>query len=325
MAVFAFLAFSALGTLAVLWANRLFRTYRRPFLQPYTLHLAFWNALALVQITQYILGKVFFAGGAAESLALALWPLFIVLTGLSLYFLMVATADLRRRTTSRALRITYLSLWGAVVVIQAILLSRSSSGAPESILRTSAIVTALLKTGTVLGCMAWLVLPSRDDDPSERRFRRHFAGAYLAGYALFQLSARGNIPVYALPFGDYVIALIQFGFHFPPLMILSRYLGRQAVSRPPDIAGADLAVGLEPLGVSPREAEIAGLVLRGYSNREIEKRLFISVETVKKHVSNIYRKLGVKNRVQLSNFVQNRCGVRPEDVPAPLVYPKRNI
>ena len=55
--------------------------------------------------------------------------------------------------------------------------------------------------------------------------------------------------------------------------------------------------------------------MRGYSNSEIEKRLYISLETVKKHVSNIYRKLGVKNRVQLSNLVQNRCRVLPEDVP----------
>jgi DNA-binding NarL/FixJ family response regulator len=55
--------------------------------------------------------------------------------------------------------------------------------------------------------------------------------------------------------------------------------------------------------------------MRGYSNHEIEKRLFISLETVKKHVSNIYRKLDVKNRVQLSNLVQNRLRALPEDVP----------
>ena len=78
---------------------------------------------------------------------------------------------------------------------------------------------------------------------------------------------------------------------------------------------ADLDKRLAPLGLSPREAEIVDLVMRGYSNHEIEKLLFISLETVKKHVSNIYRKLDVKNRVQLSNLVQNRLRALPEDVP----------
>jgi hypothetical protein len=41
-------------------------------------------------------------------------------------------------------------------------------------------------------------------------------------------------------------------------------------------------------------------------------RLFISVETVKKHSYNIYRKLGVGNRVQLNYFVQNRPRPAPE-------------
>jgi DNA-binding CsgD family transcriptional regulator len=48
------------------------------------------------------------------------------------------------------------------------------------------------------------------------------------------------------------------------------------------------------------------LILFGIGDRETAKKLFISVETVKKHVSNIYRKLGVQNHVQLSNFVPNR-------------------
>ena len=43
------------------------------------------------------------------------------------------------------------------------------------------------------------------------------------------------------------------------------------------------------------------------ANKEIADRLFISTETVKKHIYNVYRKLGVQNRVQLTYFVQNRA------------------
>jgi DNA-binding CsgD family transcriptional regulator len=51
--------------------------------------------------------------------------------------------------------------------------------------------------------------------------------------------------------------------------------------------------------LSPRETEILGLILGGKNNRDIEELLFISYHTVKNHVYNLYRKLGVKTRFEL--------------------------
>jgi LuxR family maltose regulon positive regulatory protein len=42
--------------------------------------------------------------------------------------------------------------------------------------------------------------------------------------------------------------------------------------------------------------EVLGLIAAGLSNREIAQELVISLATVKWHSSNIYSKLGVKNR-----------------------------
>ena len=53
---------------------------------------------------------------------------------------------------------------------------------------------------------------------------------------------------------------------------------------------------IEPL--SQREIELLRLIAEGLSNQEIARRLFISLPTVKWHTSNIYGKLGVKNRTQ---------------------------
>jgi len=316
-AVLAFFGLSALATVSVLWALRLFRSYRQAFLQPYVLHLAFWDAQALIQITIFILGSVFMGTGAPESLRPLLWPLFILLLAPSMYFLTMMTASLRGRTPALAFRLAYLALWAVLTATAALGFDRSAGPRPDGLSGIPSLLMPLLKTGTVLACMAWLAWPAgRLDDPLERRFRRLFAGLYLAGYALFQLSAVGSIPLNRLG-GDYLIAVFQIGFQIPPLWVLSRFLKRQTVSRPPAEAWVGLDRRLAPLGLSPREAEIVDLVMRGYSNREIEKRLFISLETVKKHVSNVYRKLGVKNRVQLSNLVQNRCRVPPEDVPPP--------
>lgn len=50
--------------------------------------------------------------------------------------------------------------------------------------------------------------------------------------------------------------------------------------------------------LSERELEIAQLLCRGKNNNDIAAQLFLSPNTVKVHTSNLYRKLGVKNRVQ---------------------------
>ena len=53
---------------------------------------------------------------------------------------------------------------------------------------------------------------------------------------------------------------------------------------------------IEPL--SKRELEILSLMAQGLSNQEIAQQIFISTQTVKVHIRNIYGKLGVSNRLQ---------------------------
>jgi LuxR family maltose regulon positive regulatory protein len=65
--------------------------------------------------------------------------------------------------------------------------------------------------------------------------------------------------------------------------------------------GAQLLV--EPL--SGRELEVLRLIAKGYSNREIAETLVITLNTVKKHTSNIYGKLGVSKRTQAVARAQN--------------------
>ncbi len=58
------------------------------------------------------------------------------------------------------------------------------------------------------------------------------------------------------------------------------------------------AAKLEHLGISQREYEVLELMAAGLSNQEIADRLFISLNTVKTHSSNLYAKLDVKRRTQ---------------------------
>jgi DNA-binding NarL/FixJ family response regulator len=71
------------------------------------------------------------------------------------------------------------------------------------------------------------------------------------------------------------------------------FLGRQrdAAPEPDDQA--------ESLGLTPRELELATLVASGLRNRDVAMRLGISEGTAKLHLYNVYKKIGVANRVEL--------------------------
>ncbi len=52
--------------------------------------------------------------------------------------------------------------------------------------------------------------------------------------------------------------------------------------------------------LSKREREVAALVAQGFKNKDIAERLFISEQTVKNHMHNIFEKLGVTDRLELA-------------------------
>lgn len=58
--------------------------------------------------------------------------------------------------------------------------------------------------------------------------------------------------------------------------------------------------GEDPLlSLTDRESDVMRLVAKGYSNKAVARELAITISTVKTHLRNIYRKLGVEDRAQL--------------------------
>jgi DNA-binding NarL/FixJ family response regulator len=57
-----------------------------------------------------------------------------------------------------------------------------------------------------------------------------------------------------------------------------------------------------------RESELIGLLTQGLSNQAIADHLFISIPTVKSHLSSIYRKIKVRNRLQAVRWAERATG-----------------
>lgn len=58
----------------------------------------------------------------------------------------------------------------------------------------------------------------------------------------------------------------------------------------------------ERAGLTPREREILLLVTQGLSNAALAQRLWVTEQTIKFHLSNAYRKLGVSNRTEATHW-----------------------
>ena len=88
----------------------------------------------------------------------------------------------------------------------------------------------------------------------------------------------------------------------PPLDAASGARGQRLAQN--SVAGEDVESGGKAFGLTDRETAILQALARGLSNDEIAKELWVTQQTVKFHLTNIYRKLGAKNRTQATRIAQ---------------------
>jgi len=106
-----------------------------------------------------------------------------------------------------------------------------------------------------------------------------------------QLGAKGFIPktLPAQAIAAAVQVVISGGTYVP-----SEYA--HPIIRRPDLQAV----------LTPREAEVLALLVKGRANKEIGRALDLQEITIKLHVRNIFRKLGVRNRVEAVNAARDR-------------------
>ena len=133
---------------------------------------------------------------------------------------------------------------------------------------------------------------------AERRKKRviPFAGLTVAGIALYLVS---NVPYSG--FMSFILnGFIWLAANVPAFIVLAIGARRERL----DLAPRGLQISRlseidKRYRLSEREREILALACCGRLNQEIARELHISIETVKKHLYNVFKKTGVRNRIQL--------------------------
>jgi DNA-binding NarL/FixJ family response regulator len=122
------------------------------------------------------------------------------------------------------------------------------------------------------------VVLSASDEP------QHIEAAFAAGASAYCVKTAAE---------DDLLAAIRQTFE------LSIYLARS-----PSVAPRPPVLSAQGPDLTPRELEILQLVAEGSSNAQLAKMLWVTEQTVKFHLSNIYRKLDVANRTEASRWAQ---------------------
>jgi len=98
--------------------------------------------------------------------------------------------------------------------------------------------------------------------------------------------------------GVFVSVGIWVGLRWSAPAVMEKTVLVPVPTSPPVLAQATNQQALDNLGISPREWEVLVELSKGLSNDEIAGQLFVSTNTVKTHLANLYTKLAVKRRTQ---------------------------
>ena len=302
--------FSLAVIVAVCWqAQKLVNAFRLYFLSSYLGYLAaigivFILNLVVTDLSADVLRNIPPSGMDPVYILFGLvaLPLFAAAS----YFAISFAAGILDEEFSRRLWIAYILFWAVLFALFLVRIQFALRGMrlPPAVQALNVVLGMVMGVSPIAIYVYMMVRAGRRSRSEERAGLVKFGAVSLAGYLL--LIAAMIIPQAGLPFRLAVPVLLGVAT-LAPVLVLRGFLSRFYRPIPPGtFEGPGLGGLSERCGLSNREGEILGLLLRGKSNKEIERDLFISPHTVRNHIHNIYQKLGVGSRLQLMNFVRER-------------------
>jgi len=185
------------------------------------------------------------------------------------------------------------AVWGGLLAAG---LATGSGAAVQGLL---AALELLVLGGAASACLYLIARTARASTSTRNRTVALLGGVYLA---IFAIMVGSLVLGWSRPTGPTQRHLL-FNSAF---MVLYNLLPLAWIFRFQPIGPIRHPDGLDRFSITPREREIIDLICSGCTNQEIADRLYISLATVKDHNYNIFRKTGVRNRVELTNLMRDR-------------------
>ncbi len=244
-----------------------------------------------------------FAGVQDPRVAFMTMNFLSLVTLVVLWLMFRCVEDVTRRPFSRVSRAVFFvqSFFSYFACVALSLFAGENRIAPEAGYLVSALDGALCLVAASVICLVRL----GEIDAAHRRFVRGLIPFGLA-FAVFDAASELGVwhSLIGLPgmaMSPFILVIISALTIWRSMDSLGRYPSRgdSAPTPPPEESSSfDFRIDSR-WDLSAREKDVLALLARGLENADISGRLFISPHTVKNHVSNIYRKTGAKNRIDL--------------------------
>jgi len=292
------------GVYSLILLLRLRKIYRIDYINSFLyykiLHFVFgvYGILGGIAIREILL-KYDIKIAEIESIAFVI-PFFGVPFIIAAWYILIKTSnELISRKVSQSVAIIFFTVATASFLIYGLILRRL----PEKSDLSSADLSQLIRIAfysidllVKIYILVMLIYTAIRSGNNKKRILLVRFGFILAGLAVLNAVAL-HFAHWSIYVGLYFL-LFYFCSDLALIILLKSYLKRNANEF------IELTDSLEDLyqkyGISKREKQIITEICRGKTNQEIADELFISLQTVKDHTYNIFRKVNVRNRVQLT-------------------------
>ncbi len=296
----------ACGISLISYVIHLYPKYPKAYLKKYLMHIIVLNILAILSMFFRYLNL--FTSSPTESFAnihILLYSIIfsfgILVTFLNLVTFLLVLIELLAWGKIRIFRILFLI--GSIIVILLIIQGLSAVLLRDDVdtLMNYLIALDIAASAVILICaLVILVFSNILRNHKKRTLIEGFLVLYGFSYGIMLTTAlfkKSLYPVFYFSSGICFLIL-----NLLPLIFIKRLLDREEIQEGRNISGKEYDHIYTNYGITNREKEIIQLIFSGKSNKEIGEILYISVKTVKYHIYNIYRKLKIKNRIELVNL-----------------------
>lgn len=298
------------GGLSLFYANQLKRIHPVPFLSSYTGFILFFCLL----VVYYLLNIYFYVNllGPTPSFSVILkfytivrsLIFFSIVAGLVLFFIS-SVWQLIQKPVNRL-------FWHLFIASLAVFVFSYGIGAAlffkdnnyEWLLSTQNVLLVWKMTVPIAAMVFLYRYGISLRDSARKKMTNTFITFYSLGFIFLYLRTKIHVSKIG---GESLHIFVLFLFGIFPIFWLIRYFQPGAILSEIPIASKNVLDGIEKkYNLSRREREVMDLILKGQSNKEIMRVLFLSHGTVRNHTSNLYQKLGVNSRLKLIQFILNR-------------------
>ncbi len=287
------------AALTILVSYRLYQRYRRRYLRDWFLFAVVFNlALYIFDLFRIVFPGLIEDGGELyhrfDALINALLIRPLVFIGLLLFLRFIT--GLMGLSLHWIWRLTVPILFLGHLLVIAFLAVRTIPVVPGEGYEVMVVVSDWLAIGVLYGAVAYMQWQTHRYEKEPRQSRlRNLGILFFLCQTVFIFFPAQTPPLWT---GFFLI--------LPPLLYLwhiHNVLFRD--QRDPGLSVSDVGTLLGGFDLTGREEQIVRMICLGLDNRTISDELFVSVHTVKHHVTSIFSKLQVSNRIQLVNLVSN--------------------